>query len=83
MWQICRDSGLKNDLHGLHPHALRHSCATHLLDAGADLRAIQEQLGHSSLSATQRYTHVNSAKLLEEYRRTHPRAEKDNQKSSS
>ena len=82
IWQICRDSGLQNDVHNLHPHALRHSCATHLLNAGADLRAIQEQLGHSSLAATQRYTHVNTAQLIEEYRRTHPRANKDNQKSS-
>lgn len=68
----------KARLEGLTPHTLRHACATHLLDAGADLRLIQEVLGHASINSTQRYTHLTSHKMQEKFQQFHPRGRDEN-----
>ncbi len=77
MRRIVRELGLRAGVGHVHPHAFRHAFATHLLDGGADLRAVQEMLGHRSLSTTQRYTHVSVRGLRDAHRRAHPHGTPD------
>jgi integrase/recombinase XerC len=77
IFNIVEAAGEGQGIGALHPHALRHTCATHLLSAGADLRVIQEQLGHERLATTERYTHVDAAQLLRIYRSAHPHAQSE------
>lgn len=74
VFRIVRAYGDHVSIEGLHPHTLRHSFATHMLQGGADLRALQEMLGHADISTTQVYTHVDRIHIREEYLSTHPRA---------
>lgn len=73
---VVRTMGLSADLGRVNPHVLRHSFATHMLDGGADIRVIQELLGHRSIRTTQIYTHVSRAKLLAVFDHCHPRGNK-------
>jgi integrase/recombinase XerD len=75
LWTVVKQAGVLAGVQKpVYTHLLRHSFATHLLEGGADLRAVQELLGHANLTTTQRYTHVDAKRLVEVHRRFHPRA---------
>jgi integrase/recombinase XerD len=73
-WGVLREAAVRSGKIDVSPHTLRHSFATHLLDGGADLRVVQELLGHASLQTTQVYTHVSKEHLRAVFETTHPRA---------
>lgn len=73
VWNIVTDAARLAGLRGVHPHTLRHSFATHLLSGGADLRVVQEMLGHADIATTQIYTHVDSSRLRSVHKKFHPR----------
>jgi len=73
VWQIVKRWAAVAGLHNVHPHTLRHSFATHLLMGGADLRVVQELLGHADIATTQIYTHVDGTRLKSVHKKFHPR----------